>query len=197
MTSVSPRGREAVAGARAAAPQLAEVVDLAVEHDADRAVLVGDRRIAGDEVDDREAVLGDECAVSLPPAMGVGTTVVEQRDLPLDDRDIARGVVGQEAGDAAHGDGMMAASMATPSSLEPAPAAGGSPLDGLRVGYAPLSPSLEQPGDRRRFVYYAQRRGIEFEIADPAKDYDVVVVSQRADIVRGRAHGRGACSCTT
>lgn len=87
---------------------------------------------------------------------------------------------------------MMAASMATPSSLEPAPAAGGSPLDGLRVGYAPLSPSLEQPGDRRRFVYYAQRRGIDFEIADPAKDYDVVVVSQRADIVRWAEHGRRA-----
>jgi len=55
-----------------------------------------------------------------------------------------------------------------------------------------LSPSLEQPGDRRRFVFYAQRRDVEFEIADPAKDYDVVVVSQRADIVawaehRGRA----------
>jgi hypothetical protein len=57
------------------------------------------------------------------------------------------------------------------------------------VAYAPLSPSLEQPGDRRRFPYYAQRRGLRFEIADPAQDYDVVVVSQRADIVRWAQHG--------
>src|SRR5919206_870172 len=69
-----------------------------------------------------------------------------------------------------------------------AAAVAAAPLSGLRVGYAPLSPSLEQPGDRRRFPYYARRRGIEFEIADPARDYDVVVVSQRADIVRWAQH---------
>jgi hypothetical protein len=63
-----------------------------------------------------------------------------------------------------------------------------SPLAGLRVGYAPLSPTLEQPGDRRRFPYYADRRGFEFEIADPSRDYDVVVVSQRADVVRWARH---------
>jgi len=63
-----------------------------------------------------------------------------------------------------------------------------SPLAGLRVGYAPLSPTLEQPGDRRRFPYYAERRGFEFEIADPSRDYDVVVVSQRADVVRWADH---------
>jgi len=63
-----------------------------------------------------------------------------------------------------------------------------SPLAGLRVGYAPLSPTLEQPGDRRRFPYYAERRGFDFEIADPAQDYDVVVVSQRADVVRWARH---------
>jgi hypothetical protein len=63
-----------------------------------------------------------------------------------------------------------------------------SPLAGLRVGYAPLSPTLEQPGDRRRFPYYAERRGIDFEIADPARDYDVVVVSQRADVVSWARH---------
>jgi hypothetical protein len=83
---------------------------------------------------------------------------------------------------------MMAASMASPRPVQPAAAAAASPLTGLRVAYAPLSDSLEQPGDRRRFVYYAQRRGIDFEIADPAQDYDVVVVSQRADIVRWAGH---------
>jgi hypothetical protein len=72
--------------------------------------------------------------------------------------------------------------------LEEAPSAS-SPLSGLRVAYAPLSPSLEQPGDRRRFPYYAERRGLRFEIADPSQDYDLVVVSQRADIVRWASHG--------
>jgi hypothetical protein len=63
-----------------------------------------------------------------------------------------------------------------------------SPLAGLRVGYAPLSPTLEQPGDRRRFPYYAEHRGVDYEIADPDQDYDVVVVSQRADVVRWARH---------
>lgn len=83
---------------------------------------------------------------------------------------------------------MMAASMAITRPTEDATGSVVTRLRGARVGYAPLSPSLEQPGDRRRFVYWAQRRGIDFEIADPAQDYDVVVVSQRADIVRWAEH---------
>jgi hypothetical protein len=79
--------------------------------------------------------------------------------------------------------------MAGTAHLTHAPPAVQSPLTGLRVGYAPLSPSLEQPGDRRRFPWYAERRGLRFEIADPGQDYDVVVVSQRADIVRWAEHG--------
>ena len=46
------RRREAVAARHELAPQLAVVVDLAVEDDPDRAVLVGDRLLAGLEVDD-------------------------------------------------------------------------------------------------------------------------------------------------
>lgn len=52
----------------------------------------------------------------------------------------------------------------------------------LRVGYVPYSPNFTKPGDRRRFVYYATMRGIDFEIADPSKEYDLVVLSARADI---------------
>ena len=52
MTSVSLCVREAVARACQVRAQLAEVVDLAVEHDHDRAVLVVDRLVAGVEVDD-------------------------------------------------------------------------------------------------------------------------------------------------
>ena len=55
-------------------------------------------------------------------------------------------------------------------------------LQRLRFGYVPYSPSLEMPGDRRRFVHYARRRGLDFEIADPSKAYDVVVLSERADL---------------
>jgi hypothetical protein len=73
-------------------------------------------------------------------------------------------------------------------SIDHAEAPAGATLAGLRVGYAPLSRSLEQPGDRRRFPYYAARRGFEFEIADPAQDYDLVVISQRADVVRWARH---------
>ena len=46
--------REAVPGALELVPQLAVVVDLAVLDDGDPAVLVGDRLVAGREVDDRE-----------------------------------------------------------------------------------------------------------------------------------------------
>src|SRR3954464_10397446 len=78
--------------------------------------------------------------------------------------------------------------MAGTAPLENVTTATRSPLAGLSVAYAPLSPSLAQPGDRRRFPYYAARRGIDFEIADPTRDYDVVVVSQRADVVRWARH---------
>jgi hypothetical protein len=55
-------------------------------------------------------------------------------------------------------------------------------LKDLRVGFVPYSPSLQMPGDRRRFASYAQQRGIRFELADPRERYDVVVLSERADI---------------
>jgi hypothetical protein len=57
-------------------------------------------------------------------------------------------------------------------------------LGGLRVGYAPYSADLRRPGDLRRFCFYARSRGIEFELADPSRDYDLVVLSERADITR-------------
>jgi hypothetical protein len=52
----------------------------------------------------------------------------------------------------------------------------------MKVGYAPNSPDLRAPADRRRFPYYAERRGIRFELADAGRDYDVVVVTPRADL---------------
>src|ERR1700760_4907570 len=53
----------------------------------------------------------------------------------------------------------------------------------LKVGYAPYSADFTAPGDRRRFVAYANARGLEIELADPARSYDVVVVTAPRDIV--------------
>jgi hypothetical protein len=52
----------------------------------------------------------------------------------------------------------------------------------LRIGYFPSSESLSAPADRRRFVYYARRRGLKFELANPRERYDLVVLNQRADL---------------
>ncbi len=51
-----------------------------------------------------------------------------------------------------------------------------------RIGYSPLTASLEGPGDRRRFVAYARARNLPFEIADPNERYDIVVLSEAADL---------------
>jgi len=55
-------------------------------------------------------------------------------------------------------------------------------LTKLNIGYLPLSNDFEKPGDKRRFVYYANKRNLNFEVADPSKKYDLVVLSQSADL---------------
>jgi hypothetical protein len=52
----------------------------------------------------------------------------------------------------------------------------------MRIGYVPYSSDLSQPGDRRRFPYYAEHRSIEFEMTDKADGFDVVVVTPRTDL---------------
>src|SRR6185312_15235316 len=52
----------------------------------------------------------------------------------------------------------------------------------IRIGYVPYSGRFTKPGDRRRFVAYARARNLEFEVADPDKRYDLVVLSETADI---------------
>jgi glycosyltransferase involved in cell wall biosynthesis len=51
-----------------------------------------------------------------------------------------------------------------------------------RIGYVPYSSSFTKPGDRRRFVAYARARNLDFEVADPDERYDLVVLSETADI---------------
>ena len=55
-------------------------------------------------------------------------------------------------------------------------------LQQARIGYVPMSRLLNSPGDKRRFAYYASKRNLNFEIADPSKKYDVVVITQSADL---------------
>lgn len=61
----------------------------------------------------------------------------------------------------------------------------------LRIGYVPVSSNLQGPGDRRRFVHYARQRNLSFEIANPDKSYDVVVVTQMADLSVWSRYYRG------
>ena len=50
----------------------------------------------------------------------------------------------------------------------------------------PYSSSFIKPGDRRRFVAYARARNLAFEVADPAERYDLVVLSETADLTRNQ-----------
>jgi len=52
----------------------------------------------------------------------------------------------------------------------------------VRIGFVPMSDSLRHPFDLRNFMYYSRKRNLSFEIADPGKDYDLIVLSPRADI---------------
>jgi len=51
-----------------------------------------------------------------------------------------------------------------------------------KIGYAANSSDLQHPADRRRFPVWAESRGVDWEIADPSKQYDLVVVTPRADL---------------
>ena len=55
-------------------------------------------------------------------------------------------------------------------------------LSGLKVGYIPYSHEFTAPGDRRRFWFYAQKRGLNYEIADPSKDYDIIFLTCLTDL---------------
>jgi len=61
----------------------------------------------------------------------------------------------------------------------------------LHIAYGPTNISVDAPGDRRRFCYYAAKRKIRFEIAKPNEAYDVVVLTQGADISLWRHYPRG------
>jgi len=60
-----------------------------------------------------------------------------------------------------------------------------------KIGYVPYVEDLSSPGDRRRFPYYARLRGLKFEVAQPGKHYDLVVVSTLADLTTWRRLPQG------
>jgi glycosyltransferase involved in cell wall biosynthesis len=64
-------------------------------------------------------------------------------------------------------------------------------LANLRIGYVPYGPTFDFPADRRRFCFYARERNIPFEIARPSEAYDVVVLSQAADVSVWSRYPRG------
>lgn len=55
-------------------------------------------------------------------------------------------------------------------------------LAGVRFGYVPYADDLSNPGDRRRFVYWARDRGVNWEPYRPAGRYDVVMLAGTADL---------------
>lgn len=55
-------------------------------------------------------------------------------------------------------------------------------MQNLKIGYWPNSKSLDAPGDRRRLVFYLENKNINFEIYNPDKKYDLIYLSQAADI---------------
>lgn len=56
------------------------------------------------------------------------------------------------------------------------------PTAPLRIGYSTLRDDPSGPGDRRRFLSYASRRGLAWEIARPGERYDVVVSNIVGDL---------------
>ena len=52
----------------------------------------------------------------------------------------------------------------------------------LKIGYVPYLPDLSQPGDRRRFPFFAKRYDIKFEIAQFERNYDIILVTATSNL---------------
>lgn len=55
-------------------------------------------------------------------------------------------------------------------------------LKELKIGYVPYLPDLSQPGDRRRFPYFAKRNNVPFEIANKNKFYDIILLTASSNL---------------
>jgi hypothetical protein len=54
-----------------------------------------------------------------------------------------------------------------------------------------MSNSLNAPGDRRRFVHFMNQIDLKFEIAYPDKIYDLVIITQAADLSKWKEYNKG------
>jgi hypothetical protein len=81
---------------------LAIVVDLSVENDGDRLVLVGDGRVAGYQVDDGKAILRDSARRAPELAPRIRTAMVKARELLTHHRVIVSGPGPDDSTDATH-----------------------------------------------------------------------------------------------
>lgn len=52
----------------------------------------------------------------------------------------------------------------------------------LKIGYVPYLPDLSQPGDRRRFPYFAKRNNVAFNVAEKNKHYDIILLTASANL---------------
>ena len=52
----------------------------------------------------------------------------------------------------------------------------------IKIAYAPYNKDLLAPGDRRRFIFYANERKIKFSLADLTKKYDVVYLTYGSNV---------------
>jgi glycosyltransferase involved in cell wall biosynthesis len=61
----------------------------------------------------------------------------------------------------------------------------------LKIGYVPFGKPKLHPFDLRNFVYYANKRNINFKIADPNEEYDVIVLTPGVDVSAWSRFPRG------
>lgn len=52
----------------------------------------------------------------------------------------------------------------------------------LKIGYVPYLPDLSQPGDRRRFPYFAKKNNIPFQVADINSAYDIILLTTAGNL---------------
>lgn len=56
--------------------------------------------------------------------------------------------------------------------------------ENLKIGYVPYSDDLSHPDDRRRFPFFASRFGIQYEIADANRSYELIILPAPANLTR-------------
>lgn len=52
----------------------------------------------------------------------------------------------------------------------------------IKIAYVGMSQNYDQPGDRRRFFGFSKYKKIKVENYNPNKEYDLIVLSQKADL---------------